>query len=168
MARAAASDGITSESGLLLGEALHDLARYDEADAVLEEALPLVAPGDRLFAPLVEMAVRNLTWGLHRPDARSRLRDMRDGTTDDGVRNELIAEEAMVLSYSGRPVEALAVLEGLTGDVHPRAGVIAAIAAEPALVATGQFERTIAIGDGAYDDHVQLREHIAMASPPCT
>jgi ATP/maltotriose-dependent transcriptional regulator MalT len=166
LARAAASDGIGAESGLLLGEALHDLARYDEADEVLTEAIDLVESGDRVFAPLVEMAVRNLVWGLQRPDAAlALLKNMRDRTSDSVIRNELVAEEGMVLSYSGRPAEALAVLGALTDDVHPRAWVIAAIAAEPALIATGQFARAIAVGDGAYEDHVQLSEHIAMASP---
>ena len=166
LARAAASDGISPESGLLLGEVLHDLARYDEAGEVLTEAISLVESDDRVFAPLVEMTVRNLMWGLHRTDAAlALLRDMRDRTSDQVIRNELVAEEGMVLSYSGRPVEALAVL----GRAHRRRAsarwVIAAIAAEPALVATGQFERAIAVGEGAYDDHVRLSEHIAMARP---
>src|SRR5262249_44461426 len=42
LARAAAGQGITPESGLLLGEALHELARYDEADRFLSAALDQV------------------------------------------------------------------------------------------------------------------------------
>ena len=90
---------------------------------------------------------------------------MRGRARDETTTNELVAEEGMVLSYAGRPLEALAVLGGLTDDVHPRAWVIAAIAAQPALIATGQFSRAIAVGDGAFEDHSRLSEHIAMARP---
>jgi ATP/maltotriose-dependent transcriptional regulator MalT len=166
LARAATTDASTPESGLLLGEALHELARYDEADDVLAHALDRVETDDSLFAPLVEMQVRNLMWGLHRPDdALSVLRAMRGRARDETTANELIAEEGMVLSYAGRPLDALEVLGGLTDNVHSRAWVIAAIAAEPALIATGKFDRAIEVGDGALDDHTRLSEHIAMARP---
>jgi ATP/maltotriose-dependent transcriptional regulator MalT len=166
LARAAASHGTTPECGLLLGEALHELARYDEAGEVLAAALQSIGSDERLFAPLVEMHVRNLMWGLHHPDhALSVLHDMRARARDENTSNELVAEEGMVLSYSGRPLEALDVLGALTDDVHPRAWVIAAIAAEPALIATGQFSSAIEVGNDAYDDHTRLGEHIAMARP---
>jgi ATP/maltotriose-dependent transcriptional regulator MalT len=164
LARAAAGHGATPESGLLLGEALHDLARYDEADDVLSAALGLVATDDRLFAPLVEMHVRNLMWGMQRPDdALSVLRDMRERAMDNVTRAELAAEEGMVLSYTGRPREALNVLQEVDDSVHARAWVIAAIAAEPALIATGKYEIAIAVGDSAYEDHSRLSEHFALA-----
>jgi ATP/maltotriose-dependent transcriptional regulator MalT len=133
---------------------------------VLEAALDLIGSDERLFAPLVEMHVRNLMWGLHRPDdALSTLRTMRARVTDETTASELIAEEGMVLSYGGRPLEALAALGAISDDVHARAWVIAAIAAEPALIATGQFSRAIEVGDGAHDDHIRLSEQIAMARP---
>ena len=106
LARAAASDGLTAESGLLLGEALHELARYDEAGEVLATALDSIGSDDRLFAPLVEMHVRNLMWGLHSPgDALSALaRDASCASRTRTTSNELVAEEGMVLSYGGRPL----------------------------------------------------------------
>ena len=166
LARAAASDGISPESGLLLGEVLHDLARYDEAGEVLTEAISLVESDDRVFAPLVEMTVRNLMWGLHRTDAAlALLRNMRDRTSDQVIRNELVAEEGMVLSYSGRTAEALAVLGVLTDDVHPARG--SSPPSRPSLRSSrrGSSSAPSRSVEGAYEDHVQLSEHIAMARP---
>jgi hypothetical protein len=80
LARAAIADDVTPEAGLLLGEALHELARYEEAGEVLTAALERVDRDDaRLFAPLVEMQVRNLMWGLQRADeAAATLKSFRD------------------------------------------------------------------------------------------
>lgn len=167
LARAAIADGVSAEAGLLLGEALHELARYEEAGSVLAAALARVEPGDaRLFAPLVEMHVRNLMWGLQRQaEAAATLATLRDRAVDPSTRVELLAEEAMILSYSGRPLDALALLDDL-GDVSDlRARVIAAIAAQPALIATGQFERAMEVGRLAYDDHRRLGDHAALAGP---
>ncbi|HET6953278.1 MAG TPA: LuxR family transcriptional regulator [Acidimicrobiales bacterium] len=167
LSRAAIADGVTPEAGLLLGEALHELARYEEADRVLAAALGAVERDDtRLFTPLAEMQVRNLMWGLQRPaDATATLAALRDSAGDPAVRIELAAEEAMILSYSGRPLEALALLDGLGRLDDLRARVIAAIAAQPALIATGQFERAIDVGGAAYGDHRRLGDHAAMAGP---
>jgi DNA-binding CsgD family transcriptional regulator/tetratricopeptide (TPR) repeat protein len=167
LARAALADGVTAEAGLLLGEALHELARSDEAGEVLAAALDTIAPDDtRLYAPLAEMQVRNLMWGLQRPaDATATLATLRARATDPATREELVTEEAMILAYSGHPVDALALLDDLGEVEGPRARVIAAIAAQPALIAVGRFERAIDVGRRAYDDHKRLGDHAAMAGP---
>ena len=98
---------------------------------MLAAALESIGSDERLFAPLVEMHVRNLMWGLHRPqDALSVLHDMRAAARDEKTSNELVAEEGMVLSYGGRPLEALDVLGALdrrrtsagVGDRRDRGG----------------------------------------------
>ena len=166
LARAATTRHVRPESGLLLGEALHDLARYEEAGDVLASALEAVDGDDSLFAPIVEMQVRNLMWGLHRgDDALALLRMMRDRTQDVTVRAEFVAEEAMALAYSGKPLAALGVLEHLDDAAPPRAKVIAAIAAEPALLMTGRCEEADALSQRALEEHRRLNQHVAMAEP---
>jgi len=167
LARAAVTDGVTPEAGLLLGEALHELARYDEAGDVLTAALAGADCNDvGLYAPLVEMQVRNLMWGLQRAEeAAATLVAFRERTSDAATREELDAEEAMLLSYTGRPLDALAVFEGLGEIGGLRARVIAAIAAQPALIAIGQFERAVELGRQAYEDHRRLGDHVALAGP---
>ena len=167
LARAAIADGVTPEAGLLLGEALHELARYEEAGDVLTAALERVDRADaRLFAPLVEMQVRNLMWGLQRADeAAATLQSYQDSATDAATRVELVAEEAMLLAYTGRPLDTLALLDDLGEVDQLRTRVIAAIAAQPALIATGQFRRAIDVGRSAHEDHRHLGDHVALAGP---
>ena len=62
----AVADGVTPEAGLLLGEALHELGRYREADEVLTAAQAAVADDDLLLVYITEIHTRNLMWGLRR------------------------------------------------------------------------------------------------------
>ena len=55
LGQAAALDGVTPEVGLLLGEALHELGRFDEAERVLEAAEAAATDEDALLVPIVEL-----------------------------------------------------------------------------------------------------------------
>ncbi|MBV9952382.1 MAG: AAA family ATPase, partial [Acidimicrobiia bacterium] len=121
LGRAALADGITSEGGLLVGEACHELARYEEAEAVLSAAVDGTADDDELFVPLVEMRSRNLMWGLFRHEDAIAVNDDARSRLDDGpgaVRLDL--NKAMLLTYTDRPVEGLALLAQV-GEVEPPA-----------------------------------------------
>ena len=66
LARAALVGGPSPDAGLLLGEALHELGEFDEADAVLTAAEAAAEPGDDDLVHIIEMRARNLMWGLLR------------------------------------------------------------------------------------------------------
>ena len=139
LGRAAVVDGVTPEAGLLLGEALHELGRFPEADEVLTAAEAAAADDDALLVPITEVRTRNLMWGLRRPDealavnddACERLRDRPEA-------EELTLNEALLLTYAGRPLDALAVLAPVPLADSPRARAMRALAELPALVATGR------------------------------
>ena len=144
LARAALAEERGPAAVLLLSEALHELGAYQEAEELLASVeRDFTSLDDPLRVPLVAMRVRNLIWGLQRPDEALRVnRAARDRIEDPAAREELTADEAMVLTFSGRPVEALAVTEGISGTTG-RTVVLRTIAEAPALILTGRCETAL-------------------------
>ena len=135
--RAALVEGMTPEIGLLLGEALHELGRFAEADQVLADAAAATADEDELIVHLTEIRSRNLMWGLLRfDDALDLNRQVRARLSDDAA-DELVLNEALLLAYGGRPLDALAMLEPATAPSSLRARALRALAEVPALVGVG-------------------------------
>jgi DNA-binding CsgD family transcriptional regulator len=166
-ARAAATDGMTAELGLLLGEALHEAGSYTEADEVLGAAEDLAADPDPLVVYLTEMRTRNLMWGLLDVDAallvngqaRSRLGDR------GAAQIELTLNEALLLAYGGRPRGALDALDAVDtgGELSaPRLRAMRAIAQAPALIGVGRPDTAIEVARRAYAEHSQLPDQIAI------
>jgi DNA-binding CsgD family transcriptional regulator len=164
LARAAVVSEMSAEAGLMLGEALHELGSFDEAEAVLADAQTIVAEEHPLFVLIVEMRALNLMWGLHRhADALQVNRAAQAGAIDPSGAEELALWEATLLAYSGQPLGALAILAS-SGEVQrPRARALHAVAEVPALIATGKPVTAAALARSAYAEHVQLREPMAIA-----
>jgi DNA-binding CsgD family transcriptional regulator len=166
LGRAAVVDGVTPEAGLLLGEALHELGRYREADEVLTAAQSAVADDDRLLVYITEIHTRNLMWGLRRDAeaievnaaARARVHD-RAGVT------ELTLNEGLLLTYSGRPRAALAALAPVEPDADPRARALRALAELPALVATGRCATGADLLGRAFTEQMDLPDQVAIPGP---
>ena len=166
LAEAAALEGITPEVGLLLGEALHELGRFDEAERVLEGAEASAAEDDPLLVPIVELHTRNLMWGLSLPDeALAHNRAMREQLRAHPAGDELALNEAMLLTYSGRPLEILRVLEAAPDSIDARARSLRAHAELPALVAIGRCETAAAGALQAFAEQRELPEQIAIPTP---
>ena len=82
---------------------------------------PKITP---LLIHIIEVHTRNLMWGLMRPDdalehGRLALRRLEDHP----AAAELVLNEAMLLTYSGRPLEIVSLLESVPPLVEPRARV---------------------------------------------
>jgi DNA-binding CsgD family transcriptional regulator len=138
LARGALGRDATTETGLLLGEALHELGQYEEADRLMSEAADFASDDDPLLVYLVEMRARNLMWGLLREDEALAVNSSgRDRLVDARALEDLTLNEALLLTYCGRPAGALAVLQSLGSPSDDRAAVLEATARVPALVATG-------------------------------
>ena len=164
--RAALHDGMTSEIGLLLGEALHELRRFAEADEVLAAAESAAQEEDPLLVQLTEIHARNMMWGLSRPeDALELNRRACAGISDPQGKQELALSEAVLLTYSGRPLDALAVLESVGPLTDRRARALRAVAEVPALVATGRCSTAAEAASLAFAEHSELPDQIAIPRP---
>lgn len=162
LARAALAGQPSAAAGLVLGESLYDLASYEEAETVLAEAISRASTDDELVR-VATVRRRNLFWGCRRDaDALAIGRTVAPRLQSPAARDELIVGEAEVLAYGGRPVEALALLDGVDETV-PRVAVLAAIPRAAALATTGRTEEAIAVSQRGYDEHLALGDELAIA-----
>jgi DNA-binding CsgD family transcriptional regulator len=165
-ARAAGAHGSSTEVGLLLGEALHELGGFAEADEVLTAAEAAATDDDPLLMHVVAIRARNLMWGLLRDDAalavnvaaRTRVRDAR-------AVEELTLNEVLLLTYSGRPADALALAERAGPPSDDRAATLRTIAEVPSLIATGRAVTAIDEAAARHDTALALTDRIAMPNP---
>jgi DNA-binding CsgD family transcriptional regulator len=165
LGRAAVLDGMTPEAGLLIGEALHELGSFVEADEILTAA-EASGPDDALLVHIIEIRSRNLMWGLQRYDEALEVNnEARDRLQDPVGSEELTLNEAMLLTYSGRPRDALALLEPIAELAGPRARALRALAEVPALVAVGRCEAAVEEARRAFVEQIELPDQIAISGP---
>ena len=166
LGRAAALEGVTPEVGLLLGEALHELGEFDEAERVLQAAEAAAADDDALLVPIIELHTRNLMWGLSKPtEALEHNRAARDRLSGHPSRSELTLNEAMLLTYSGRPLDILSVLESADPPRDARERSLRAHAELPALVAIGKCATAAEEALRAFAEQRDLPDQIAIPTP---
>ena len=166
LGRAAVLEGVTPEVGLLLGEALHELGAFDEAERVLHAAEAAAADDDALLVPIIEMRSRNLMWGLSKPtEALEVNRAARDRLSGHPSRSELTLNEAMLLTYSGRPLDILSVLESADPPRDARERSLRALAELPALVAIGKCATAAEEALRAFAEQRDLPDQIAIPTP---
>ena len=95
----------------MLGESLYNLGSFEEAEAVLAVATELTS-GDDEVVRVATVRRRNLFRGCRRErDAVEVGRAAASRVASTGARDELLTGEAEVLAFSGRPLDALALLE---------------------------------------------------------
>jgi tetratricopeptide (TPR) repeat protein len=169
LARAALAEqptpGDRDAARLLLGEALHESGHFDEAEAVLAAGAVETAD-ERVRARMTAIRARNLTWGLLRPgEALMLLQVLRTATVDPDVCDELAAHEADVLVMSGRPAEALHLLDVSLTSVDPRTRVLRALPEAMALALVGRCDRAAEVAEQGYADHQALGDDHAIWHP---
>lgn len=144
LARAALAAAPSNGARLVLGQALADLGRFEDAELVLADAQAGSADDEELVQAVVAR-LRNFVWGLLRPtDAEALTRTARDLARSEAARDVLRAGRAWTLVFSDRPAEALGVLEELGPDPH-RGGELRSIAEACALVAAGCSARAVTV-----------------------
>jgi DNA-binding CsgD family transcriptional regulator len=149
---------------LLLGEALYELGDFEAAERVLARGQQL-ASSQQVALRLAVTRAKNAQWGLCQPEAALAINAAaRAVVTVPPLGEELVADEASILTFSGRPDRALAVLEGITGRDR-RTRVIRAIAGAPALAAAGRTAEAVSVAEAGYADHVALGDELAIAHP---
>jgi DNA-binding CsgD family transcriptional regulator len=149
---------------LLLGEALYELGEFDAADQAL--ALGQSLPGSEQTAlRLAAIRGKNAHWGLCQPEAALAINAAaRAVVTSAPLAKELVADEAAVLMFSGRPDRALAVLERIDGGDR-RTAVVLAIVGAVALATTGRTADAVAMAEAGFTDHAALGDELAIAHP---
>jgi ATP/maltotriose-dependent transcriptional regulator MalT len=164
LARAALAAEPSAAAGLVLGESLYNLGSFEEAEAVLTAATERAA-GDDEVVRVATVRRRNLFRGCRREaDAVEVGRAAASRVASTAARDELLTGQAEVLAISGRPLDALALLERVDVTV-PRLRVLAAMPRAAALAMTGRTAEAVAESEQAYEDHLALGDELAIASP---
>ena len=84
--------------------------------------------------------------------------------TSSPLAEELVADEASVLTFSGHPGRAKAALDRIGGGDR-RTRVVRAIAGAPALAMTGRTAEAVKVAEAGYADHAALGDELAIAHP---
>src|SRR5215472_8461902 len=131
------SGQLDAVGALLLGEALYELGAFDESERVLALGQELPS-SEHIALRLAVTRAKNAQWGLCDPKRALAINAAaRAVVTTPPLAEELVADEASVLTFSGHPGRALAVLARTTGGGQ-RTRVVRAIAGAVALAAAGQ------------------------------
>jgi DNA-binding CsgD family transcriptional regulator len=158
------SEQLDAVGALLLGEALYELGRFDAAERVLAlgQGLP---SSEHVALRLAVTRAKNAYWGLCQPETALAINAAARAVVAAGpLVEELVADEASVLTFSGRPDRALAVLEHIGGSDR-RTRVVRAIAGAIALATAGRTAEAVDVAEAGYADHVALGDDLAIAHP---
>jgi DNA-binding CsgD family transcriptional regulator len=165
----AAAEGGSPRAGLLLGEALYELGRFDEADRALTAAADTAfadATDDELVVQITVIRTKNLFWGLLDIDRSLEVdRHARQIVASPDGLEALLVDEAALHMFSGHPDEALALLDAGPATDDPWNRVIRAIPLAPALSAAGRTGAAIAVAEAAFEEHAALGDQLAIAHP---
>jgi DNA-binding CsgD family transcriptional regulator len=157
-------DQLDAVGALLLGEALYELGDFDAAERVLGFGQQLPS-SEHVALRLAVTRAKNAQWGRCEPEAALAINAAaRAVITSPPLAEELVADEASVLTFSGHPDRALAVLERIAGGDR-RTRVIRAIAGAPALAMAGQTAEAASAAEAGFADHVALGDELAIAHP---
>jgi len=164
LVEAVPAEQLDAAGGLLLGEALYELGAFDDADRILARGQQFPA-SERVALRLAVTRATNAQWGLCQPGTALAINAAaRAVVTSQPLAEELLAHQASVLTFSGHPGRALALLEHIHGTSR-RTRVARAIAAAPALAVTGRTAEAVKAAQAGYADHRALDEELAIAHP---
>jgi DNA-binding CsgD family transcriptional regulator/tetratricopeptide (TPR) repeat protein len=149
---------------LLLGEALYELGDFDASERVLALGQGL-SSSEQVALRLAVTRAKNAQWGLCQPQAALAINAAARAVVTSGpLVEELVADKASVLTFSGRPDRALAVLKPIGGSDR-RTRVVRAIAGAIALATAGRTAEAVGLAEDGYADHVALGDELAIAHP---
>jgi DNA-binding CsgD family transcriptional regulator len=164
LARAALGAERSAAAGLVLGEALYNLGSFEEAERALAAATES-ADDDEHIVRIATVRRRNLFRGCRREaEAVAVGQEAMSRVTSPVARDELRAGEAEVLAISGRPLDALDLLDNVD-TATPRVRVLAAMPRAVALATIGRTNEAIAVSEQAYLDHLALGDELGIATP---
>ena len=149
---------------LLLGEALYELGAFEEAHRVLARRQGFPA-SEQVALRLAATRAKNAHWGLCQPDMALAVNAAaRAVVTSPPLVEELVADEASILMFSGHPDQALDILRTIDGSDR-RTRVVRAIVAAVALATTGRTAQAVTVAEEGFADHLALGDELAIAHP---
>ena len=163
----------TYESFLLQGDSLVQLGRWQRAEEILAEAQKRAASEeDRIAAAMVR--TWNLFWVAARTEEAFRVNDTAlRHVTSPACRRLLALNKASLMAVSGRPAQALALLDGLDGldatvqetpDVN--SWLIASMSRTAGLAYVGRSREAIDAGRASYAAHVKVDDRTLGPAHP--
>ncbi|MER7676095.1 helix-turn-helix transcriptional regulator [Streptomyces sp. NPDC096934] len=159
----------TTATGLMLGNAFFEMARFDEAEAALARAgACAVDARERLAVTLVRTT--NLLWSNAPLGAALAVNATAlAGTTDPAERLKLEINEGFMRIAAGEPVRGLALLEDLETDVGDAADVdvwLRGAWMKPfGLALVGRTGEAAAWAERAHTGHRRVDEHALVSHP---
>jgi len=158
------AEQVDAVGALLLGEALYELGAFDASEQILARGQGLPS-SEQVALRLAVMRAKNAQWGLCQTEAALAINAAaRAVVTSSPLAEELVADEASIWTFSGRPERALEVLERIP-EGGQRTRVVRAIAGAPALAVTGRTAEAFRVAESGYAEHVALGEELAIAHP---
>jgi DNA-binding CsgD family transcriptional regulator len=155
---------LEATGALLLGEALYELGDFNASDRALAAGQEL-ATAEPVALRLAVTRAKNAHWGLCRPDVALAINAAaRAAVTSPPLVDELVADEAAILMFSGHPDRALAVLGQISGSDR-RTRAVRAIVEAVALATTGRTADAVAVAEAGFADHTALGDELAIAHP---
>jgi DNA-binding CsgD family transcriptional regulator/tetratricopeptide (TPR) repeat protein len=161
----AVPDGqLDAVAALLLGEALYELGDFEASERVLASGQELVS-SEHIALRLAVIRAKNAHWGLCQPEAALAVNaNARMVIKHEPFVEELVADEASILMFSGHPDRATKVLGQIAGG-DSRTRVIRAIVESVALAARGKTAEAVAAAEAGFADHTALGDELAIAHP---
>ena len=155
---------LDAAGALLLGEALYELGAFEESERVLAHGQGLPS-SEHVALRLAVTRAKNANWGLCQPETALAINARaRAVITSRPLVEQLVADEAAVLMFSGHPDRALAVIGRITGN-DQRTRVVRAIVGAVALAVAGRTAEAVTAAEAGFADHTALGDELAIAHP---
>lgn len=153
------------EGAHLLGVALDDQGRFEEAEEVMRRHEPH-AGGGRSRAMLALSRSGNLFRGLGRhQDAVAVLDAAERDVADPALRQELLAQRASFSVFAGEPDRTLELVAPLLDGSDERAYCEGALQAAVAHVLAGRCSTAVQIATEAFEARIRLGDQVQLAEP---
>jgi DNA-binding CsgD family transcriptional regulator/tetratricopeptide (TPR) repeat protein len=151
-------------AALLLGEALYELGDFEASERVLASGQALVAV-EHIALRLAVTRTRNAHWGLCQPETALAINSAAQRVIRaQPFADELAADEASILLFSGHPRQAMRALSRIAGS-DQRTSVVRAIVEAVALAVSGRTTDAVAAAEAGYAGHAALGDELAIAHP---
>ncbi len=151
--------------GLLLGEALYETGRFDEAAIVLRSALSM-ATDERAIIAIGGQLLTVLFWGVADDQAADELvGELFQRLTIPECLGALLAHKASIATFSGDPAQGLALLDYLPDTDDPFAYCQISVMRASTLSLVGRTTEGLANSDRAIELHAGFGEPLLLPHP---
>jgi DNA-binding CsgD family transcriptional regulator/tetratricopeptide (TPR) repeat protein len=152
----------TAVLGLLLGEALYETGRFDEAVTTLRSALALTSVQRQVIA-IGGQLLTVLFWGVADDIAAAELvSDLSRQITEPECVGALLAHRASIATFSGRPAEGLQFLDYLPTLDDPVAFCQISVTRASTLSLVGRTKEALENADRALELHAGFSEPLSL------